>query len=68
MPELNQLVVPVPPIDVQKDIVRAIGEFEARHHSMRSALTRQVSLLKERRQALISAAVVGELDIPGVAA
>jgi hypothetical protein len=29
---------------------------------------RQCDLLTERRQALITAAVIGEIDIPGVAA
>lgn len=33
----------------------------------RSLLTRQVALLQEHRQALITAAVTGELEIPGVA-
>ena len=31
-------------------------------------LTKQIDLLAERRQALITAAVTGELEIPGVAA
>jgi type I restriction enzyme, S subunit len=31
-------------------------------------LTSQADLIAERRQALITAAVTGELDIPGVAA
>ena len=32
------------------------------------ALERQIDLLLERRQALITAAVTGQLEIPGVAA
>lgn len=36
--------------------------------SMGTALRRQINLLVERRQALITAAVTGELEIPGVAA
>jgi restriction endonuclease S subunit len=35
---------------------------------MRFALVRQLDLLQERRQALITAAVTGQLEIPGVAA
>ena len=31
------------------------------------ALTRQIALLQERRQALITAAVTGQLDIPEAA-
>jgi hypothetical protein len=33
-----------------------------------AALAQQIALLQEHRQALITAAVTGELDIPGVAA
>ena len=36
--------------------------------SMASALARQIDLLRERRQALITAAVTGQLKIPVVAA
>jgi type I restriction enzyme S subunit len=35
---------------------------------LRAAQAQQVDLLQERRQALITAAVTGQLEIPGVAA
>ena len=38
------------------------------HQSLTSRLRSQIDLLRERRQALITAAVTGELEIPGVAA
>jgi len=36
-------------------------------HRAAVKLERQIALLQEHRQALITAAVTGELDIPGVA-
>lgn len=42
----------------------AIGEMEV----ARTALVSQTRLLQERRQALITAAVTGQIEIPGVAA
>lgn len=66
--ELLALFSPLPPIDEQK---RMVGECERNKQStseLMAQLTRQVDLLAERRQALITAAVTGELKIPGVAA
>lgn len=66
--ELLGLRTPVPPKSEQQAIVR---HFEAATMSSRSAidaLDRQVELLAERRQSLITAGVTGELAIPGVAA
>ncbi len=58
----------VPPIDVQERIIREVSAFESVNDALRSRLLRQVNLLREHRQALISAAVTGEIEIPGVAA
>ena len=64
----KDLLVPVLPMT---DQVRLIEEVEQRRpvqERMRSRLDRQLRLIAERRQALITAAVTGELDIPGMAA
>jgi type I restriction enzyme S subunit len=68
MPELRELVVPVPLIAEQNEIVREIRNLERVHDQTTSRLIDQASLLHERRQALITAAVTGELEIPEVAA
>ncbi|MCY4085404.1 MAG: restriction endonuclease subunit S [Actinomycetia bacterium] len=50
---------------------RIAGELATRHaatSSLRSALTRQLDLLVEHRQALVTAAVTGEFVVGGVAA
>ena len=58
----------IPPIGVQR---RIASDLRARLDSalrLREALQRQINLLREHRQALITAAVTGELEVPGVAA
>lgn len=60
--------LPWPPSDEQHEIVRLLDLMRDEFGRMKSALERQIDLLLERRQALITAAVTGQLDIPGVAA
>jgi type I restriction enzyme S subunit len=67
MPELNDLVLPVPPIETQRAIVSELRQVEDRVTSMRDALSRQLRLLQERRQAIITSAVTGQLDISELA-
>ena len=55
--------VPRPSIPDQQRIVRQFSAAERRHASLTSAATRQITLLRERRQALITAAVTGKLDV-----
>ena len=64
IPDLNQLVVPLPSIDEQARIVEEIAAVEARADQAISFVTRQLALLHERRQALVTAAVTGQLDTP----
>ena len=53
---------PVPPIEEQKDIVAYISAETAKIDALRKATERTIELLKERRAALIAAAVTGELN------
>lgn len=64
----QQLMLPVPPVEAQAGIVALIDEAQARARGVVSLLLRQIALLRERRQALITAAVTGELSILGAAA
>lgn len=59
---------PVPTIEDQRAISADLMLSLDRTRSAQALLTCQVDRLLERRQALITAAVTGELDIPGVAA
>jgi type I restriction enzyme S subunit len=58
----------IPPLDVQRDIIRKLELAKNAHSLLARHLRKQTELLRERRNALITAAVTGELDIPKVAA
>ncbi|HUP68232.1 MAG TPA: restriction endonuclease subunit S [Acidimicrobiales bacterium] len=58
----------IPATAEQWAIVDQVQGTQLHAQELGERIVRQVSLLRERRQALITAAVTGELDIPGVAA
>ena len=57
--------IPVPPLAEQRAIVAMIAEERGRTAVFREALERSIALLKERRSALITAAVTGQITVPG---
>ena len=59
---------PLPSYDVQHALATRLHRERTRLTAMSNRLTAQIVLLAERRQALITAAVTGELHVPGVAA
>lgn len=63
----TELRVPLPPIGRQREIVNKLDKERSYLDALRSRVGRQIGLLKERRQALITAAVTGEMEVPGVA-
>ena len=67
MKSFGDIKVPVPPIDEQRAIVAHIAAETAKLDALRSATERTIALLKERRAALIAAAVTGRLHIPEAA-
>ncbi|SDA34256.1 type I restriction enzyme, S subunit [Methylobacterium sp. UNC378MF] len=54
---------PVPPLVEQHEIVRHIASETAKIDRLRAATEHSITLLKERRGALIAAAVTGQIDI-----
>ena len=54
---------PFPDIEVQRSTVAELDSAMRADDELRRALTRQLALLAERRQALITAAVTGQLDV-----
>ena len=66
--DLASVLVPAATIAEQQDAAAAIGRESRAIRTAREAALRQIDLLLERRQALITAAVTGQLEIPGVAA
>jgi len=66
VPTLLSERVPIPPLGVQEAIVLEATTQQSKAAAMASNLTRQIALLAERRQALVTAAVTGEFRVPGV--
>lgn len=66
--KILNLPVPALSLEAQRSLVREVTAEINRMRQLRSAVRRQIDLIRERRQALITAAVTGQLDIPGVAA
>jgi type I restriction enzyme, S subunit len=60
---LGRLEVCVPPLEEQRVIVAHITTNTSRLDALRSATERTIALLKERRAALITAAVTGQVDV-----
>lgn len=60
---IGDLAVTVPPIDEQIEIASYIDNETARIDILISSTERSIELLKERRSALITAAVTGQIDV-----
>jgi type I restriction enzyme S subunit len=65
---LKGLLVPVPPLETQAAVVESLTAETQLIRRVRVTVSEQLGLLIEHRQAIITAAVTGELKIPGVAA
>ncbi|WP_330440041.1 restriction endonuclease subunit S [Streptomyces griseoaurantiacus] len=61
--DLRRIIVRRPSFADQKEIVAQFKQIEARHASLTDKAERQIALLTERRQALITAAVTGQFDV-----
>jgi type I restriction enzyme S subunit len=59
----REIMVPLPPASEQLDIVAQIALETGKLDALRSATGRTIILLKERRAALIAAAVTGQIDV-----
>ena len=56
-------VIPLPPIDEQRDIVRLIDEQQAKLDKAIAGIQREIELLHERRTRLVSDVVTGQVDV-----
>ena len=63
MPEVRTLVTPVPPVEEQKEIIAWVSSEVERIDTLTAEAQRAIDLLQERRTALISAAVTGQIDV-----
>ena len=64
---LRSIPIALPPLHLQKNVVARLDRNADGLLAITKRLRVQIDLLAERRQALITAAVTGELAIPGVA-
>ncbi|WP_180052155.1 restriction endonuclease subunit S [Acinetobacter sp. YH12099] len=60
---LKEVKVMVPPIHEQTKIINAIQEIIVKFDNLINKADKQISLMQERRTALISAAVTGKIDV-----
>ena len=65
MEDFNQFWVQVPPIDEQARIAKYLQEENQASSELATAISGGIGLLQERRSALISAAVTGQIDVRG---
>jgi len=61
--QIAELKVPAMSISEQDGLVRRWDAERARLDGLASTLTAQIGLLRERRRALITAAVTGEIEV-----
>lgn len=63
---MASLFIPLPPVEEQGEILNFLDTETARLDALAAEATRAIALLKERRSALISAAVTGQIDVRGL--
>lgn len=62
-PMITDMPIPLPPLDEQRRIVAYLDEQTAKIDALIAKAERFIELAKERRAALITAAVTGQLDV-----
>lgn len=65
---LHEVWLPVPPLEEQRAIVAHLSAERERTAGLEAALRDSIQLLQERRRALITAAVTGQIAIPELSA
>ena len=61
------LIIPTPPKEEQKSIAAFLDRETAKLDALTAEAQTAITLLQERRTALISAAVTGQIDVRGFA-
>ena len=61
--DFNTIVLPIPPLKEQAEIVEYIAEFKIKQKNIEDTLTQQISNLQEFKARLISDAVTGKMDV-----
>ncbi len=63
----RDITIGLPPLDEQRQIAERLGAEASKIDKLANATERSIALLKERRSALIAAAVTGQIEIPEAA-
>ncbi|MGZ4960793.1 MAG: restriction endonuclease subunit S [Methylomonas sp.] len=66
MADVKKLVTPLPPLTEQRQITDFIASETLKLDTLTAEAQQAVAFLKERRTALISAAVTGKIDVRGL--
>lgn len=61
--DIGNLVIPTPPVGEQREIVTVLSTMVEQVDALMSEASSTITLLQERRTALISAAVTGKFDV-----
>ena len=62
---IASVIIPVPPLAEQAAIMQYLADEIAKFDTLTAEAQRAIDLLQERRTALISAAVTGQIDVRG---
>ncbi|MFM1800643.1 MAG: hypothetical protein RLZZ117_2921 [Cyanobacteriota bacterium] len=65
---IENLSIVVPPLEEQRELVPLLDSAACEANSLILEAERSTALLQERRSALISAAVTGQIDVRGLVA
>jgi type I restriction enzyme, S subunit len=65
--EVGELPLLLPPLDEQQALVKFVAEELSKLHALAAQAEQAIALMTERRSALISAAVTGQIDVRGLA-
>ena len=63
--DINEAPVILPPLEEQRMIITYLSNENAKVDTLTAEAERGIELLQERRTALISAAVIGKIDVRG---
>jgi type I restriction enzyme S subunit len=63
---LSRILIPTSPLEEQSAIVAFLDQETAKLDTLTTEAQRAITLLQERRTALISAAVTGKIDVRGL--
>ncbi len=59
-----KMPIPLPPLDAQQELAKRVRTTDEREDETLNLLGQSLAILQERRHAVITAAVGGELDVP----